>query len=150
MSTVLDRKLRGLASVVDLREREKDRLLAELATKQALAERYRNNLARLEDLCQSVGGARALTGAHLSALSQNRGEYKISVMQLATGHRSELQLHEADMRLTQQALVSAVHRHEAMAQILARQRESVRSALNTREQKSQDEIAIQSWLRAAS
>jgi len=149
MSKVQERKLHGLATVIELRAREKDKLLADLATKQALAERYRANLVRLEALCDSTGVSAANGGAQLSALSQNRGDYKQSVMHMAEIHRSELQLHEADMRVAQQALTLAVHRHEALAQVFVRQRESLRASRNAQEQKQQDEIATQSWLRGA-
>lgn len=147
MSGLDDRKIASLATVVELRERDKERLLTELATKRALAERFRNNLTRLEQLCTSAGASGGVNGAQLSVLSQNRGDYKQAVMRLADNHRDELHLHEAEMRRAQDALIQAVHRHEVLDQVLARRREDLQRNQSRCEQKQQDELANQSWWR---
>lgn len=139
---------KGLANVVDLRQREKERLIGELSGKRALADRYRHNLDRLQGLYESAGASGALTSAQLSVLSQNCGDYKQAVLHLAAGHRQELQQHEAEMNVTQQALTLAVHRHEALDQVLERKRQDSRRAQACGEQKRQDEVATQSWLRS--
>lgn len=147
MSGTDDRKIASLAALVELRERDKQLLLAELVAKRELAERYRNNLARLERLCESAGASGSASGAQLSVLSQNRADYKQAVMRMAEGHRNELKLHESDMHLAQQTLTAAVHRHEALDQLLARQREDRQRSRSRNDQKRQDELASQSWLR---
>jgi flagellar export protein FliJ len=147
MSGPHNKKLASLASVVDLRERDKERLLADLATKRELAERYRKNLARLEQLCSGAGASAPLSGGQLSVMSQNRGDYKQAVMRMADGHRDELSLHEADMRVAQQALTRAVHKHEALDQVLSRRQETLQRSQARGEQKQQDELANQSWWR---
>jgi len=140
------RELKGLASVVDLRQREKDRLVGEISGKRALAQRYRHNLERLQGLYESAG-AGGEPGAQLSVLAQNCGDYKQAVRRLVDSHRDELVLHEADMQVVQQALTLAVHKHAALDQVLERQRQELRRAQAYGEQKRQDDVATQSWLR---
>jgi flagellar export protein FliJ len=147
MSDPGHKQLAGFSTVVDLREREKERLQGELAAKHALAERYRKNVVRLEELCASAGPSGSLNGAQLSVMSQNRGDYKQAVMRMADDHRNELHLHEAAMRIAQQALTVAVHKHEALDQVLARRREGLQRSEARGEQKRQDELATQSWWR---
>lgn len=141
-------RLRSLGTVVDLREREKDRLIGELSSKHALAARYRSNLERLQGLHDSAGTGGGRSSAQLSVLSQNCGDYKQAVLRMADGHRQELVLHEAELALAQRALTLAVHRHEALDQVLERQRQQLRRTQAHGEQKRQDEVATQSWLRS--
>ncbi|KAF7599969.1 MAG: flagellar export protein FliJ [Candidatus Dactylopiibacterium carminicum] len=147
MNKVAERKLRGLSMATELREREKDERQAELAVKQATEARYRANLERLEALSESAGASARQGVGQLSVLSQNRGDYKQAVLQMAAEHRLELQLHQADMRLAQTALMQAMHRHEALEQTLERRRAGLQREENVREQKQQDELATQAWLR---
>ncbi len=147
MSGPDDRKIAALAAVVELRERDKSRLMRELANQRALAERYRNNLARLEELCASAGASAATNGAQLSVMSQNRGDYKQAVMHMAASHRGDLQLQEAEVNAAQLALTRAVHRHEALDQVLCRRREDQQTGASRQDQKRQDELANQSWWR---
>ena len=44
-------KVQQLSTLVDLRERDVDRLSADVATQQALRERYQRNLERMDRLC---------------------------------------------------------------------------------------------------
>ncbi|HMN43152.1 MAG TPA: flagellar FliJ family protein [Povalibacter sp.] len=139
------RKLQRLGRLVDLREREVERLSAEMADKRIVRQRYLDNLARLEQLCESSGqsGAQALS----PTLSLNVGGYKQAVMKMADAHRLDLSLHEAQMQTTQRLMTVAAQRHEALDQVLVRQRRGVQRFQNAREQKRQDELAAQVWLR---
>lgn len=145
------RHLKQLGQLVDLREREVDRLSADMADKQVVRRRYLGNLARLEQLCNGSGPSGAQhsgQAATLSpALSLNCGGYKQAVMKLADVHRVDLSLHESDMVTTQRLMVQAVRRHEALDMVFERQRESVRRSQSVREQKGQDDLAAQVWLR---
>jgi flagellar export protein FliJ len=138
-------KTRGLEAVVELREREKDKLVGELATQRALTERYRNTLARLDALCAGAGASGAQGAANLAVLSLNCGDYKQSVMKMAAGQRDELGVQEAELRRAEQALVHAAHRHAAMSITLERQQQDIDRAASRREQKGQDELATQTW-----
>ncbi|MBS1190281.1 MAG: flagellar export protein FliJ [Rhodocyclaceae bacterium] len=136
----------SLNRLADLREQEVDRLTSEVASKERLRERYRRNLERLEQLCHSTGAS----GAWSPALSMNCGDYKQAVMTLAAAHREELALHDADMAVSQNALTAAFRQHEALSQFLVRQENRHQRAREAREQKRQDDMATQVWLRGQS
>jgi len=135
--------LNSLNRLVDLREREVERLQAEVGAKEVLRQRYRSNLERLETLCNGSGAS----GGLQPTLALNCADYKQAVLQLATTHRESLVLHEADMAATQRALVLASRRHQVLDQVRERQHEGIRQAASVREQKHQDELAAQVWWR---
>lgn len=143
----MKRKFDSLAVVVDQREREKERLMSELAARHALAERYRNNLQRLERLSASLDQSAALSSAHLAAHSLNTGAYKQVVMTMADNHRAELHLHETETQFVRQALHHAVRRHAGLNRLLEDQQRLQQRMQGQREQRRQDELASQSWLR---
>jgi flagellar export protein FliJ len=148
--------LKSLGQLADLRKREVDRLSADLASREATRSRYLGNLARLEKLCETSGpsgaplqtGRSGHSGARLSPpLSLNCGSYKQAVLRMADAHRADLALHEADMAVAKRALIAAARRRDAIDKELARQRRAVRRSQNTREQKRQDDLALQVWRR---
>jgi flagellar export protein FliJ len=140
--------LHSLNRLVDLRALEVDRLQAEMAGKESVRQRYCGTLARLDALCAGSGasGGIANNGLPLAA-ALNCGAYKQAVMQLADAHRANLSLHEADMAVTQRALVAAAQRHEVLGQVAARHLERGLRVEQVREQKRQDELATQVWVR---
>lgn len=133
----------NLARLVELRQREVDRRLAEIAGKQSVRERYQRNLDQLDALCQGAGA----TGAAAPGAALNSAQYKQTVLMLASSHRSDLAQHEADMAVSRQALAEASRQREVLHQLLARQRQSLKRAQASREQKRQDEMASQVWNR---
>ncbi len=132
--------------LLDLRGREVDRLSADMAARRSVRERYRNNLRRLEHLCQTLGPSASLP----PALSLNCAEYKQAVLELAHVHRDDLALHEADMAVAQTALTTAYQKHQALGSVVARRQACEQRERTSREQKRQDEIAAQVWLRGRS
>lgn len=147
-------QLKQLAHLVDLRERDVERLSADLSEQRATRQRYLDNLARLERLY--AAGSATAGRAHTQpareqvlspALSLNSGGYKQVVMQMADTHRLDLALHESTMRNTQQRVVEAARRHESLDQMLESKRTALGRAIKAREQKRQDDAASQVWLR---
>lgn len=146
------RHLNSLKRLVELREREVDRLSADVAAKHAVRDRYRANLERLEHLYRSSGASGsplpARQGAVLSpVLSLNCAGYKQAVMKMAEAHRTDLSLQEADVAVAQRALAAAVRRHESLDLVLERQLQGMRRLRESTEQKRQDELASQTWWR---
>ncbi len=137
--------IHSLSTLLALREREVERLQAELAAKEAMRQRYVNNLARLETLCQQ--GSAASSPALAPALSLNHGHYKQAVLEMAEAHRLELTLHEADMAVTQRALGDAWFRQEVLGKVLHRQAQRAQSEQERQARKRQDEVAVQMWQR---
>jgi flagellar export protein FliJ len=135
--------VKSLTTLVALRERAVDRLTAEMAEKTTVRDRFRNNLERMEGLCAGD----APLGALPLALSINFAHYKQAVLQMADTHRADLSLHEADMAVTQRALVAAAHKREVLGQVLARKKAVVLDDQRRVEQRGQDELASQQWFR---
>lgn len=135
--------LRSLSRLLDLREREVDRLMSDIASKQTVRKRYQGNLDRLEHLYDSIGAS----GAVSPVMSLNCADYKQSVMALADTHRTDFLLHEADMEVAQRTLNAATQRREVLGQVLAQQQSSIYRAQLRFDQKQQDELASQVWWR---
>ncbi len=139
------KSLSSLNRLVDLRALEVDRLQAEMAAKEAVRQRYRGNLERLDAFYADSGASGALS----PSLALNCGAYKQAVLGLAATHRESLVLHEADMAVTQRALSAAACRHEVLGMVVARQQARQQQAGEVRERKRQDELAMQVWSRAS-
>ncbi|OWY39971.1 flagellar export protein FliJ [Xenophilus sp. AP218F] len=137
-------QIKRLGLLVQLRERDKDKLEAELAKKRRLQERYQRNIERLDALCAASG---ASGGAGHPALALNRAGYKGHLQQLLHGQRQDLKLAEADAAVCQRALLAADLRREQVALARAEAQEEWRRAEGRREQKLNDELAGQAWLR---
>ncbi|WP_295998052.1 flagellar export protein FliJ [Rugamonas sp.] len=135
--------IRNLTTLVALRNTEVERLQTEMAAKETVRERYQKNLDRLTGLYQSSGASGNLP----LALAGNLGDYKQAVMQMADHHRLDLNMHEADMALSQQQLTAAWVKREALGKVLSKQQKVVLQEQNVLERKQHDELATQLWFR---
>jgi flagellar export protein FliJ len=135
--------IRNLASLVQLRSTEVERLEAEVAAKVAVCARYQSSVDRLTSLYAASGSSGALP----LALSMNCGDYKQSVMQLVDTHRTDLSLHEADLAHTRRALHAAWARREALGKVLVNTQNAEQAERQRRGQLQQDEVATQLWMR---
>ena len=140
-------QIKSLDTLVDLRSIEVDKLQTELARQEATRARYQANLARLTSLAEGSGASgKGSAGLLAPALALNCGHYKQAVFALADNHRTDLQLHEANMAVSQRNLNAAWTRRELLGKVLEQQQ-----VLHSREQeraarKREDDIATQSWL----
>lgn len=139
--------IKSLSTLVTLREKDVDRLSADAAAQQATRQRYQANLERLSTLCETEAPVNPHSGAHSPVQALNHANYKASVMQLADRHRQDLALHEADMALTQGALKDAACNQEVLLKVLAQQQSLLLKQRMAQEQKRQDDLAAQVWLR---
>lgn len=137
------RTIKSLSTLVAMRDREVDSLMADVATKQAMCERYQHNLERMARLCEAPVVHNGTSPVH----ALNNGHFKASIMELAELHRQDLALHKADMAVSQQALQAAARGREVLEQVLGKQRGVLAKAQASREQKRQDDMATQVWLR---
>jgi flagellar export protein FliJ len=133
----------SLAQLVQLRQRELDQRQAELASRQAVRERFQRNVDQLEQLWRNS----TASGTLAPALSLNSANYKQTVLQLASTHREDLVRHEAKVDSARQAVVQASRQHGAVEQVFERRRQALLREENAREQKRQDELASQVWHR---
>jgi flagellar export protein FliJ len=135
-------QIKSLDTLVDLRSIEVDKLQTELARQEATRARYQANLARLTSLAEGSGAS----GRLAPALALNCGHYKQAVFALADNHRTDLQLHEANMAVSQRNLNAAWTRRELLGKVLEQQQDALAREQERAARKREDEIATQSWL----
>jgi flagellar export protein FliJ len=135
-------QIKSLDTLVDLRSIEVDKLQTELARQEATRARYQANLARLTSLAEGSGAS----GRLAPALALNCGHYKQAVFALADNHRTDLQLHEANMAVSQRNLNAAWTRRELLGKVLEQQQVLLSREQEHAARKREDEIATQSWL----
>jgi flagellar export protein FliJ len=135
-------QIKSLDTLVDLRSIEVDKLQTELARQEATRARYQANLARMTSLLESSGAS----GRLAPALALNCGHFKQAVFALADNHRTDLQLHEANMAVSQRNLNAAWTRRELLGKVLEQQQVLLSREQERAARKREDEIATQSWL----
>ena len=135
-------QIHSLGTLVQLRSSEVDKLQTELARQEATRARYAANLERLHSLAEGSGASGSLP----PALALNCGQYKQAVFALADTHRTDLQLHEANMAVSQRNLAQAWTRRELLGKVLEQQQDALAREQDRAARKREDEIATQSWL----
>ncbi|HET9645565.1 MAG TPA: flagellar FliJ family protein [Burkholderiaceae bacterium] len=135
-----------LERLLSLREQQLERLGAEVAAKQVLRSRVNGTVERLEQLCESAGASAGLR----PVLSANCGDYKASIMELAATQRASLAAHDADLATLRLSVAEAAKRQEALAQLLERRSAELHRSQQVRDQRRQDEVASQMWMRGRS
>lgn len=140
--------IRSLGTLVRLRSNEVERLEADLAKQEATRARYAAVLGRLTALAEGSGpSGQPAGGAPLNAaLAVNVGNYKQTVFALADTQRTDLQLHEANMAVSQRNLAQAWTRRELLGKVLEQHEAAHASALDRAQRKRDDDVATQSWL----
>jgi flagellar export protein FliJ len=138
----------SLDTLVRVRGTEVERLQTSLAKKEATCARYQASVDRLTALAEGSGpsGQPAEARALSPALAINCGNYKQAVFALADTHRTDLQLHEADMAVAQKHLAQAWTRRELLGKVLEQHEVAYARAQERTQRKREDEIATQSWL----
>lgn len=136
--------IRNLSTLVALRTTELEKLQSEQAAKELMAERYRKNLERLNQLAINSGASGKLP----MALASNCGDYKQAVLQMADNHRLDLTMHEADMAVSQRAVNAAWVKREVLGQVLEKKQAVVDTEKRVLERKQHDDLATQLWLRS--
>lgn len=140
-------QIQSLDTLVQLRSTEVDKLQTELARQQATRARYQANLERLQALAEGSGASGAKSSGRLApALALNCGQYKQAVFAMADTHRTDLQLHEANMAVSQRNLAQAWTRRELLGKVLEQQQDALAREQDRAARKREDEIATQSWL----
>jgi flagellar export protein FliJ len=132
----------SLGTLVQIKSSEVERLQADLARQEATRARYQANLQRLAALAEGSGASGTLP----PALALNCGQYKQAVLAMADAHRTDLQLHEANMAVAQRNLSAAWTRRELLGKVLEQHEAAAGREQERAARKREDEIATQSWL----
>jgi flagellar export protein FliJ len=139
--------IHSLGTLVQLRTTEVDKLQTELARQEATRARYQSNVERLTALAEGSGASgNGAAGRLAPALALNCGHYKQAVFALADHHRTDLQLHEANMAVSQRHLAQAWTRRELLGKVLEQEQGALSREQERAARKREDEIATQSWL----
>jgi len=138
--------IQSLGTLVRLRSTEVERLQADLAKQEATRVRYQTSVDRLTDLAVGSGASGHSAGVLSPVLAANCGNYKQAVFALADTHRTDLQLHEANMAVSQNRLTQAWTRRELLGKVLAQQETAFAREQDRAQRKREDDIATQSWL----
>jgi flagellar export protein FliJ len=134
--------IRSLDLLLQVRASEVDRLQADMAKQEETRRRYVANLERLGALAEGSGASGALP----PALALNCGQYKQAVFALADTHRTDLHLHEANMKVAQRELTAAWTRRELLGKVLEQHQAAAVREQDRAATKREDETATQSWM----
>jgi flagellar export protein FliJ len=138
--------IKSLGTLVRLRSTEVDRLQSDLAKQEAMRARYQATVERLTDLAIGSGPSAQAETKLSPAMAVNCGNYKQAVFALADTQRTDLQLHEANMAVSQRNLAQAWTKRELLGKVLSQHEAVFAREQNRAQRKREDEIATQSWL----
>ncbi len=135
--------LTTLGHLVTAREREQERLGAELSRQQSVRERMQRSVDRLHALCEAAGPS----GSQPFLLAANCAAFKQSVMGLAQEQQRSLERHSAEVEVARAALHAAFRKREGVAQVLHKRESEWRLAGEVRARKQLDDVALTVWRR---
>lgn len=138
--------LTTLGHLVTAREREQERLGAELSRQQSVRERLQRSVDRLHAICEAAGPS----GKQPFLLAANCAAYKQSVMGLAQEQQRSLERHGAEVEAARAALQAAFRKREGVAQVLHKRESEWRLAGEVRARKQLDDVALTVWRRSPS
>lgn len=137
----------SLATLVQVRSSEVERMEADLARQEATRRRYQTSVERLTALAEGSGASGGASAGTLApALALNCGQYKEAVFALADSHRTDLQLHEANMAASQRTLSAAWTRRELLGKVLEQHQGQFAREQDRAARKREDDIATQAWM----
>ncbi|MCH7345279.1 flagellar FliJ family protein [Pelomonas sp. CA6] len=134
---------RSLGRLIGLQSLALERQQAQLAEQQRLCERVQGTVQRLEALSAQA----SLSGTVLPGLAQNGAAYKQAMLAWADQQRQELAHREAELALARNATLALARKKESLQQLLDRVDQRLHLEGTRREQKRQDDLALQAWGR---
>ncbi|WP_206995176.1 flagellar FliJ family protein [Trinickia mobilis] len=140
-----ERTVKSIGGLMAARQGRIDRLTTEVANRQSTCSRYREQIDAIDRL---RADAAKKADRSLPALAVNCAGYQHSMATLALEHRRLLALQEADLQAARRRLTELVLQRERWQKALELRRGALVRQQNVREQKRQDEMASQSWLRS--
>jgi len=135
-----------LGQLQELREQSRDRAQARWAEQERRCDRMADAVQRLETLAASSAPA-PFDGRTSAALLSNQGAYKDTVLDLARQQRQALTQGRADAAAAQAVLMSEARGEAALAKVRDQVGARIAQDARRQEQKTQDAVATQAWLR---
>lgn len=140
----LQHTVASLQRLAQLRAREVEELEAEQARRQALAERSRASLRRMRELLLEVGRQ----SAGCPVMASNSAHYKASLVDMIAAQGRDLASQEAAIEAGGRLLADATLRRERVQRSLQDKQAELARERASRDQKRQDQLALQSWVHA--
>lgn len=149
MSANKQRLEQNLGQLVHLQQLALERQQAQLLAQARLCERVEGTVQRLESLSAhaSLAGVPA-GGTSLPGLAQNSAAYKQAMLAWADQQRQELARRQQELAQAQAATLAVARKKETLLQLQQRVAVQLRLDGERREQKRQDDLALQAWSRA--
>ncbi|AIO69719.1 hypothetical protein [Burkholderia oklahomensis] len=140
------RMVKCIAGLVSIREAEVEKLTASLARQESVRARFHRNLHAMQTLFDAAGGAPAQ--AVPPTLLHNQAGYRLAMLDMMQAHRTALRAHEEHMQVERQLLAATAARCEMWRRELRKRERRLDAARERGEQRSQDELAAQAWIRS--
>lgn len=134
----------SLTRLVDLKSRALESAQTRWAEQQSLSQRIETNIARLEALARTSVVA---AGTCLPSLMVNGGAYKEAMLGWAEDQRAALAQSRADTAAAHADVLAAARREKALREAKDRVALQIQGAQTRDEQKAQDDLGTQVWLR---
>ena len=135
-----------LGQLQELREQSRERAQARFAEQQRRCDRMADAVMRLETLAGSAAPAPA-DGRLNAALLCNQGAYKDTVLDLARQQRQALAHGRVEAAAAQAALMAEARSEAALTKVRDQLGARLAEDARRQEQKTQDAVAGQAWLR---
>jgi flagellar export protein FliJ len=131
-----------LSRLASLRGNRVRQMLGRVTYQQNLCQRYRNNITGLSRLC-------GFTVPMTTPLQRdNQQRYKATLHKMVELQRRELQLAEENLARIQAELLAAMRSEKVVVRVIDTKLAQWQHVLAQQEQKIQDGLAAQAWLRA--
>lgn len=131
-----------LSRLASLRGSRVQQMLGRVNYQKNLCQRYRNNITGLNRLC-------GFTVPMTTPLQRdNQQQYKATLHKMVELQRRELQLAEENLARIQAELLAAMRSEKVVMQVIDTKMAQWQAALAQQEQKIQDGLAAQAWMRA--
>lgn len=131
-----------LSRLASLRNHKVKQMLGQVTYQQNLCQRYRNNITGLSRLC-------SFTVPMTTPLQRNnQNQYKMTLHKMVELQQRELTLAEQTLSRIRDELMAAMRSEKAVTHVIDNKMTQWQQLLGQQEQKIQDGLAAQSWLRS--
>lgn len=130
-----------LSRLASLRNHKVQQMLRQVTYQQNLCQRYRNNITGLSRLC-------SFTVPMTTPLQRNnQNQYKMTLHKMVELQQRELTLAEQNLTRIRDELMAAMRSEKAVTHVIDNKMSQWQQILGQQEQKIQDGLAAQSWMR---
>ncbi|MEN0036240.1 MAG: flagellar FliJ family protein [Cellvibrio sp.] len=131
-----------LSRLASLRNHKVQQMLGQVTYQQNLCQRYRNNITGLSRLC-------TFTVPMTTPLQRsNQNQYKMTLHKMVELQQRELSIAEQNLSRIRDELMAAMRSEKAVTHVIDNKMTQWQQILGQQEQKIQDGLAAQSWMRS--